>query len=81
MNQNGKSQERTVADRLTIWQLLPNESCLIPRVYLTQKKYNSVGHWVRLAGADKQELGIKLTEGEIMGDSQDVFTVMGGGDF
>jgi hypothetical protein len=34
-----------------------------------------------LAGADEQELGIKLTEGEIMGDSQDVFTVMGGGDF
>ena len=53
--------------------LSQNESALIHRFDLTQKHESSVGDLVRLFKADKQELGIELTDEEIQGVSQEVF--------
>ena len=58
-----------------LWQLLNREdSELTKRIYETQKISNNVGDWVRQVEADKIELGITLTDNEIQGVSQNVFT-------
>ena len=57
-----------------LWHILSRQDDeLIHRVYNTQKVSNSVGDWVRLVNADKDELGIELTDEDIQGVSQEMF--------
>ena len=57
-----------------LWQVLNrNESELVSRIYQAQNISNSLGDWVRHVQADKQELGITITDCEVQGVSQNVF--------
>ena len=51
-----------------LWHILSrDDSELIHRIYNTQKVASSTGDWVRMVEADKEELGIGLTDEEIHG--------------
>ena len=57
-----------------LWHLLNRkDSELIKRVYNSQKILPVLGDWVKLINADKEELGIVLTETDIMSFSKDRF--------
>ena len=57
-----------------LWHILSrDDSELIHRIYNTQKVASSTGDWVRLVEADKEELGIGLTDEEIQGVSKEMF--------
>ena len=49
------------------------DSELIHRIYNTQKVASSTGDWVRMVEADKEELGIGLTDEEIQVVSKEMF--------
>jgi hypothetical protein len=56
-----------------LWHILSREADeLILRVYNTQK----VGDWVKFMNAEKDELGIELTDQDIQDVSQEMFKNM-----
>ena len=59
-----------------LWNILSRQDDeLIHRVYNTKKVSNSVSDWVRLVNADKDELGIELTNEDIQCVSQEMFKI------
>ena len=57
-----------------LWQILSrNKTELIYRVFTAQSNSSSVGDWLRLITDDKEELGIKMTNQEIQGVTENMF--------
>ena len=57
-----------------LWHILSRDKNeLIHRIYIAQSNSSSVGNWVRLVEDDKKELGIKMSDEEIQGVSENKF--------